>query len=82
LIRADLGLSYGQIGLLAAAPLLLGSIMELPLGVLDGRGQAGGGAGRRRHPHPRPDRRCCSLACGDRVDMTMPPPSGDGEGIG
>jgi MFS transporter, FSR family, fosmidomycin resistance protein len=39
LIRGDLGLSYGQIGLLESAPLLLGSIMELPLGVLAGRGR-------------------------------------------
>jgi MFS transporter, FSR family, fosmidomycin resistance protein len=39
LIRRDLGLSYGQIGLLESAPLLLGSILELPLGVLAGRGR-------------------------------------------
>ena len=39
LIRESLGLSYGQIGLLASAPLLLGSIMELPLGVLAGHGR-------------------------------------------
>jgi MFS transporter, FSR family, fosmidomycin resistance protein len=39
LIRRDLGLSYGQIGLLESAPLLLGSIMELPLGILAGRGR-------------------------------------------
>ena len=39
LIRRDLGLSYGQIGLLESAPLLLGSIMELPLGVLAGHGR-------------------------------------------
>jgi MFS transporter, FSR family, fosmidomycin resistance protein len=39
LIREDLGLSYGQIGLLESAPLLLGSIMELPLGVLAGHGR-------------------------------------------
>jgi FSR family fosmidomycin resistance protein-like MFS transporter len=39
LIRHDLGLSYGQIGLLESAPLLLGSIMELPLGILAGHGR-------------------------------------------
>jgi FSR family fosmidomycin resistance protein-like MFS transporter len=43
LIRGDLGLSYGQIGLLAAVPLLAGSLIELPVGVL-----AGGGQRRRR----------------------------------
>jgi MFS transporter, FSR family, fosmidomycin resistance protein len=39
LIRRDLGLSYSQIGLLESAPLLLGSIMELPLGILAGHGR-------------------------------------------
>ena len=39
LIREGLGLSYGQIGLLESAPLLLGSIMELPLGILAGHGR-------------------------------------------
>jgi FSR family fosmidomycin resistance protein-like MFS transporter len=39
LIRRDLGLGYGQIGLLESAPLLLGSIMELPLGILAGHGR-------------------------------------------
>jgi MFS transporter, FSR family, fosmidomycin resistance protein len=39
LIRRDLGLSYGQIGLLESAPLLLGSILELPLGILAGHGR-------------------------------------------
>jgi FSR family fosmidomycin resistance protein-like MFS transporter len=39
LIRRDLALSYGQIGLLESAPLLLGSIMELPLGILAGHGR-------------------------------------------
>lgn len=39
LIRRDLGLDYGQIGLLESAPLLLGSIMELPLGILAGHGR-------------------------------------------
>jgi FSR family fosmidomycin resistance protein-like MFS transporter len=43
LIRHDLGLSYGQIGLLAAVPLLVGGLAELPLGVLAGQGR-----GRRR----------------------------------
>lgn len=42
LIRRDLGLSYGQLGLLAAAPVLLGSLLELPVGALAGHG-------RRRH---------------------------------
>jgi MFS transporter, FSR family, fosmidomycin resistance protein len=40
LIRQDLHLSYGQIGLLASVPLLLGSVLELPLGVLAGHGRA------------------------------------------
>jgi FSR family fosmidomycin resistance protein-like MFS transporter len=39
LIRHDLGLSYGQIGLLASVPLLLGSLLELPVGVLAGHGR-------------------------------------------
>jgi MFS transporter, FSR family, fosmidomycin resistance protein len=39
LIRRDLGLSYGQIGLLESAPLLLGSILELPLGIMAGHGR-------------------------------------------
>jgi FSR family fosmidomycin resistance protein-like MFS transporter len=39
LIRHDLGLSYGQIGLLASVPLLLGSFLELPVGVLAGHGR-------------------------------------------
>jgi FSR family fosmidomycin resistance protein-like MFS transporter len=39
LIRHDLALSYGQIGLLASVPLLLGSLLELPLGVLAGHGR-------------------------------------------
>jgi MFS transporter, FSR family, fosmidomycin resistance protein len=39
LIRRDLGLGYGQIGLLESAPLLLGSILELPLGILAGHGR-------------------------------------------
>jgi MFS transporter, FSR family, fosmidomycin resistance protein len=38
LIRHDLGLSYVQIGLLAAVPLVVGSILELPVGVLSGTG--------------------------------------------
>ena len=40
LIRHDLALTYGQIGLLASAPLLLGSLLELPVGVLAGQGRA------------------------------------------
>ena len=39
LIRHDLGLSYGQIGLLASVPLLVGGLLELPLGVLAGQGK-------------------------------------------
>jgi MFS transporter, FSR family, fosmidomycin resistance protein len=39
LIRRDLALSYGQIGLLVSVPLLLGSVLELPLGVLAGHGR-------------------------------------------
>jgi FSR family fosmidomycin resistance protein-like MFS transporter len=33
-IRHDLGLSYGQVGLLASLPLLGGGVLELPLGIL------------------------------------------------
>jgi FSR family fosmidomycin resistance protein-like MFS transporter len=43
LIRHDLGLSYGQVGLLASVPLLVGGALELPLGIL-----ASGPARRRR----------------------------------
>jgi MFS transporter, FSR family, fosmidomycin resistance protein len=39
LIRHDLGLSYGQIGLLASIPLLVGGALELPLGVFAGAGR-------------------------------------------
>ncbi len=39
LIRHGLTLSYPQVGLLAAVPLLLGSLLELPLGVLAGHGR-------------------------------------------
>jgi FSR family fosmidomycin resistance protein-like MFS transporter len=39
LIRAGLGLSYGQIGLLAAVPLIAGSLIELPVGILAGAGR-------------------------------------------
>ena len=38
LIRADLHLSYPQVGLLIAVPLLVGGLIELPLGVLAGYG--------------------------------------------
>jgi MFS transporter, FSR family, fosmidomycin resistance protein len=50
LMRQDLHLSYGQVGLLASVPLVLGSVLELPLGVLAGHGRRrrravlGGGA--------------------------------------
>jgi len=50
LIRQSLDLSYGQIGLLASVPLLLGGLLELPLGVLAGHG-------RRRRRAVRADRR-------------------------
>lgn len=39
LIRADLHLSYTQVGLLIATPLLVGSLVELPLGVVAGYGK-------------------------------------------
>jgi MFS transporter, FSR family, fosmidomycin resistance protein len=39
LIRHDLGLSYVQVGLLAAVPLIVGSLIELPVGVLSGSGR-------------------------------------------
>jgi MFS transporter, FSR family, fosmidomycin resistance protein len=39
LIRHDLALTYLQIGLLAAVPLLLGSLIELPIGVLSEAGR-------------------------------------------
>ncbi len=35
-IRHDLRLSYGQVGLLASLPLLVGGALELPLGILAG----------------------------------------------
>lgn len=38
LIRHSLSLSYVQVGLLAAVPLIAGSIIELPVGVLSGTG--------------------------------------------
>ncbi len=39
LIRHGLSLSYGQIGLLAAVPLIAGSLLELPFGVMAGQGR-------------------------------------------
>jgi MFS transporter, FSR family, fosmidomycin resistance protein len=39
LIRHDLELSYGQVGLLASVPLLVGGFLELPMGVLAGQGR-------------------------------------------
>jgi MFS transporter, FSR family, fosmidomycin resistance protein len=39
LIRHDLALSYLQVGLLAAVPLIAGSLLELPVGVLAGAGR-------------------------------------------
>ncbi len=39
LIQHDLSLSYVQIGLLGAVPLIAGSILELPVGVLSGTGE-------------------------------------------
>lgn len=38
-IRADLHLGYAQIGLLIAVPLLVGSLLELPLGLVAGHGR-------------------------------------------
>jgi MFS transporter, FSR family, fosmidomycin resistance protein len=38
LIRDSLGLSYSQVGLLAAVPLIAGSLIELPMGVAVGMG--------------------------------------------
>jgi FSR family fosmidomycin resistance protein-like MFS transporter len=38
-IRADLHLSYTQVGLLIAVPLLAGSLVELPLGLVAGYGK-------------------------------------------
>lgn len=38
LIRHDLALNYVQVGLLTAIPLIAGSLLELPLGVLSGSG--------------------------------------------
>jgi MFS family permease len=40
LIRHDLALSYGQVGLLASVPILDGGLLELPLGLLAGDGRA------------------------------------------
>ena len=39
LIRHDLSLSYAQIGLLAAVPLIVGGLLELPVGIISGAGQ-------------------------------------------
>ncbi len=39
LMRQGLHLTYGQIGLLASVPVVLGSLLELPLGVLAGHGR-------------------------------------------
>ncbi len=39
LIRRDLALSYAQIGLLSAIPLIAGGILELPVGVVSGTGR-------------------------------------------
>lgn len=38
-IQHSLGLSYTQLGLLASVPLVLGGLLELPLGVLAGQGR-------------------------------------------
>jgi FSR family fosmidomycin resistance protein-like MFS transporter len=38
LIRHDLALNYVQVGLLTAIPLIAGSLLELPMGVLSGSG--------------------------------------------
>ena len=39
LIRHDLSLSYVQVGLLSTIPLVVGGLLELPLGVLSGSGR-------------------------------------------
>ena len=39
LIKHDLVLTYFEVGLLTAVPLLLGSLIELPIGVLSGTGR-------------------------------------------
>jgi MFS transporter, FSR family, fosmidomycin resistance protein len=39
LIKHDLALTYLQVGLLTAVPLILGSLIELPVGVLSGSGR-------------------------------------------
>jgi MFS transporter, FSR family, fosmidomycin resistance protein len=39
LIRHDLGLTYVQVGLLASAPIILGSLIDFPVGVLAGNGR-------------------------------------------
>jgi FSR family fosmidomycin resistance protein-like MFS transporter len=39
LMRHDLGLSYTQLGLLVSVPVLIGSIAELPMGLLAGHGR-------------------------------------------
>jgi FSR family fosmidomycin resistance protein-like MFS transporter len=39
LIKHDLALTYLQVGLLVAVPLILGSLIELPVGVLSGSGR-------------------------------------------
>src|SRR5258708_7568256 len=38
-MRHDLGLTYGQVGLLVSVPVWRGSLLELPLGVLAGHGR-------------------------------------------
>ena len=38
LIRHSLGLSYAQVGLLFSVPIVLGGLLELPLGILAGQG--------------------------------------------
>lgn len=39
LIRHDLSLSYAQVGLLAAVPLIVGGMLELPVGIISGTGE-------------------------------------------
>ncbi|MGE5291401.1 MAG: MFS transporter [Micromonosporaceae bacterium] len=39
LIRHDLSLTYGQVGLLASLPLILGGLLDFPVGVLAGHGR-------------------------------------------
>src|SRR5439155_1175036 len=49
LMRHDLGLSYAQLGLLASVPVMIGSLAELPMGLLAGHGRRQRVADHHRH---------------------------------